>query len=223
MFVGHLAAAMVAKRIEPQISLGTAVLAAWLSDTLLGPFWIAGLDQMRYGSGRGAANYLVVTHVAWSHSLLTNALWGALLAGTYLWRRRYRRGAIVLFATVLSHWVLDWISHPPDMQLAPGLEHRFGLGLWTSVPATIVVEGGFWLLGIVLYLRATRPANRWGIYVFWIVAAFLTLAWYNNIAGPPPPNIPAAPFIGLVFSLLMVAWAYWMNRLRPTRDARQPA
>ena len=42
-------------------------------------------------------------------------------------------------ALVLSHWVLDFASHRPDMPLWPG-GPKVGLGLWYSLPATLVVE-----------------------------------------------------------------------------------
>ncbi|HWO01891.1 MAG TPA: hypothetical protein VNS63_21745, partial [Blastocatellia bacterium] len=129
-------------------------------------------------------------------------------------RRRYPRGAWVLFAAVLSHWLLDFVSFKNPV--APGVHQEFGLGLWYSVPATLIVEGGFWLLAIVVYVRATHPKNRVGIFAFWIVIALLTLAWYNNITGPPPPSTLAAGIFGLIFFSLSVAWAYWMNRLRPS-------
>jgi hypothetical protein len=103
------------------------------------------------------------------------------------------------------------------MPLAPGVHRYFGLGLWASVPATVIVEGGFWLLAVIMYVRATRPKHWAGVYAFWPVVALLTLAWYNNVAGPPPPNPRAAPVASLVFFSLAVAWAYWMNRLRPAR------
>jgi hypothetical protein len=223
MLVGHFAVGMVAKRVEPRISLGTAVLATMLADILMCFFWMAGVEQVVFKpTGRGAENYFVPIEVSWSHSLLMNAVWGALMAAAYYWRRRYPRGAVVLFAAVISHWVLDWIAWAPaTIPLAPGWHRYFGLGLWASVPATLVVEGGFWLLAIILYLGATRPANRWGIYVFWIVAAFLTLTWYNNIAGPPPPNPSVAPIASLIYFSLVVAWAYWMNHLRPASEQRQ--
>jgi hypothetical protein len=218
MLVGHVAVGMVAKRVEPRISLGAAMLAVMLADILMCFFWMAGVERVIFKPvGRGAENYFVPVEVSWSHSLLMGAVWGALLAG-YYWRRRYPRDAVVLFVAVISHWILDWIAWAPStIPLAPGLHRYFGLGLWASVPATMVVEGGFWLLAILMYLRATRPANRWGIYVFWIVAAFLTLSWYNNVAGPPP-NPQTAPIASLIFFSLVVAWAYWMNRLRPARD-----
>lgn len=140
-----------------------------------------------------------------------------MLALAYYLRRHYPRGAWVLFAAVLSHWVLDVVSHRPDMTLAPGIPTLLGLGLWTSIPATLIVEGGMWLAALVVYARATRPRNRAGTYVFWLVVALLTLVWYNNVTGPPPPNPSTAGISSLILFSMIVAWAYWMNRLRPAR------
>ena len=122
----------------------------------------------------------------------------------------------MLFAAVLSHALLDFVAWA-NFPLAPGIHRYFGLGLWTSVSATVLVEGGLWLLAIILYLRGTHAKGRAGIYAFWIVIAFLTLAWYRNIAGPPPPNPRTMAVSSLIFFSLIVAWAYWMNRLRPAR------
>ena len=217
MFVGHFAVGFIAKRVEPKLSLGTLVLAAMLADLLWPICMLAGIEHVQFKPGRGAANYLEATDIAASHSLLTDALWGALLAaGYYLWRR-YARGAWILLAVVLSHWLLDVASHRPDMPLAPGTSERFGLGLWASVVATIIIEGGFWLLAIILYVRATRAKTRAGVYVFWVAVGLLTLLWVNNIAGPPPPDPRTAPVFSLVIFSLAVAWAYWMNRLRPAQ------
>ena len=217
MLVGHLAAGFVAKRVEPKISLGTLVLASMLSDFLLYVFMVAGIEHVRFKPVRGAANYFDASDIGMSHSLLMTAIWGALFAGAYFLRRRYARGAWVLFMAALSHWLLDFVAHRPDMPLAPGAQMNLGLGLWTSVPATVIVEGGFWLLAIILYARATRPKKRTGVYAFWGVIALLTLAWYNNIAGAPPPSALAAGISGFIFFSLVVAWAYWMNRLRPAQ------
>ncbi len=215
MFVGHLAVGLVAKRIEPKLSLGTGVLAAMLVDLLWAIFLIAGIEHVHFKPGMGAGNYFDAYDIAMSHSLLMGAVWAALFAAAYFLRRHYPRGAWILFAAVLSHWFLDFVSHRPDMPLAPGVHRYFGLGLWNSIPATLIVEGGFWLVAIVLYIRATRPKNRAGVYAFWSVVALLTLAWYNNIAGLPPRNPHTAPIVSLIFFSLVVAWAYWMNRLRP--------
>src|ERR1700688_1912605 len=119
----------------------------------------------------------------------------------------------MIFAAVMSHWLLDFIAHRPDMPLAPGLHRHFGLGLWDSVTATYIVEGGMWLAAIILYTRATRPTARTGFYAFWIVVVFVTLAWRSNLTGPPPPSPMAMAVSSLIYFSCIVAWAYWINRL----------
>jgi hypothetical protein len=213
MFVGHLAIGLTGKRIEPRISLGTWMVAALLADLIVFPLLMGGIEHFR------AVPDVTVNRMAgdipYSHSLLMDAVWAALFAAAYFLLRRYPRGAWLLFAAVLSHWVLDFVSHRPDMLLAPGTHAAFGLGLWNSIPATLVVEGGFWLLAIIFYVRATRPKNRAGTYVFWIGVVLFTLAWYGNITAGMDPNPVRAGISGLIFFTLIVAWAYWINRLRP--------
>ena len=217
MLVGHLSVALVAKRIEPKISLGTWILAALLSDLIFFPLLIAGIEHIDVVPGANA-NRAVGRDIVYSHGLLMNVIWAALFAVIYSLRRRYPRGAVLLFAVVLSHWVLDLISHRPDMPLALGTTEVFGLGLWNSRPATLIVEGGFWLLAVILYARATHPIKRTGTYVFWIGVALLTLVWHGNIGGGIDPNPVRAGIGGLIAFGLMVAWAYWINRLRAARD-----
>lgn len=216
MFVGHLAVGLLAKRVEPQVSLGTWMLAALLADLLFFPFMLAGLEHVAAVPGV-TSNRVVGRDIAYSHSLLLDVVWAALFAAVYFLRRRYPRGAWLLAAAVLSHWVLDVISHRPDMALAPGGQQVFGFGLWNSIPATLIVEGGFWLLAIILYVRATRASKRAGVYAFWLGVALFTLLWLGNITAGIDPNPVRAGVGGLIVFSLMVAWAYWLNRLRPAR------
>ena len=194
MFVGHFAVSLIGKRLESKISLGTLVLAAMLPDFVTFVLMIAGIEGVRFKPGvvvtpaTRAIDALEVTEFTYSHSLLMGAIWGGLLAAFYFARRGNKRGAWIIFAAVISHWFLDFASHPPDMALAPGLTGRFGLGLWKSVPATLIVEGAFWLFAIVSYLQVTQAPHRAWVFVFWLPVAFLTLAWYGNITQPPPQN-----------------------------------
>lgn len=213
MFAGHLAIGLTGKRIEPKISLGSWMLAALLADLLVFPLLMAGIE--RFHALPGVATNRMVGDIPYSHSLLMDLVWAGLFAGAYLAGRRYWRGAWLLFAAVLSHWALDFISHRPDMQLAPGVPTKLGLGLWNSSPATLVVEGGFWIIAVIVYVRATKPTGRAGRYAFWIGVAFFTLAWYGNISAGLDPNPMRAGLSGLIFFSLIVAWACWINRLRP--------
>ena len=116
----------------------------------------------------------------------------------------------------MSHWVLDVISHPADMPLSPGVASRWGLGLWTSVPATIAIEGGVWLLALGLFVHHRDALPRGRQIVLWVGAALITAVWLGNIAGPPPANPAFAPLASLILFTVIVAWAYWIDRRRGT-------
>jgi membrane-bound metal-dependent hydrolase YbcI (DUF457 family) len=75
-----------------------------------------------------------------SHSLLAAIGWATLFALLYYAVKRYRAGAVLIWIGVVSHWVLDFVVHRPDLPLYPG-GPRLGLGLWNSILATVIVEG----------------------------------------------------------------------------------
>jgi uncharacterized membrane protein len=218
MLVGHCAIAFAGKRAEPALSLGTLMAAAILSDLLGFVLILAGVEHWTFKPRFAGINAVDLDRIAWSHGLLPNVLWAAAFAGGYYLLRRRVTGSWILFAAVMSHWVLDFISHRADMPLTPGLSTRFGLGLWTSVPATLAVEGLLWLIALAVYVRATRSTGRAGVVGFWLMIVFVTLSWVNNItAAPPAGSLTIAAITSLTFFTLLVAWAYWMNRARKTR------
>jgi hypothetical protein len=223
MLMGHFAAAfgakgLVAKRTEPALSLGTLVFAAMLADVLAFTLVAPGIEHFRIATDV-QRNRLIGENILYSHSLLMDVLWGALLAVAYFLWRRHARGAWILFAAVVSHWVLDLVSHRPDMRIAPGISGVFGLGLWNSIPATLIVEGGMWVLAIVLYVRATRSAKRTGAYVFWAGVVILTLAWIGNIRTVPSSGAGVAALTSLIFFSCAIGWAYWVDRARSSSSA----
>ena len=136
MFVGHIAIGMAAKRVEPKLSLGTTIFAAVLVDLLAFIFLIAGIEH--FDSVPGATSNGVIGHdIAFSHSLLMGAIWGAAFVGIWFLRKRNPRGALLLFAAVVSHWLLDAATHRPDMPIFPGSITHVGLGLWNSGPGPL--------------------------------------------------------------------------------------
>jgi membrane-bound metal-dependent hydrolase YbcI (DUF457 family) len=214
MFIGHFAAALAAKRLAPRVSLGTLTLAAAFPDLLIFPLLIFGVEHAAIQPGITVVNALNLYDYPISHSLVMDAVWGALLAAIYYLRRRSPRAAWVIVALVVSHWVLDFLSHRPDMPLAPGVYRYFGLGLWNSPAATFLVEGLLWAAGLVLYVRATHPLRRAGIYGVWTMVAALTLLWLTSLRGTPPPNMPAVIVVNLALLAAVLGWAYWIDRIR---------
>jgi len=216
MLVGHCAVALAGKRAELKLSLSTLMAAAVLADLLAFVFILLGIEHWTINPGKAGIYAVDLDRVAWSHGLLPDLLWAGLLAGGYFLWTRQLKGTWILFAAVMSHWILDFVSHRPDMPIAPGLDGRYGLELWTSVPGTLLVEGLMWLIALVLYVRATRASKPTGIYVFWAMITFVSLAWINNITAIPPPGLTltAEAITSLTFFTVLVAWAYWMDRVR---------
>ena len=217
MFVGHLAVGFAAKKAAPRASLGTAMLAVTFADLLWPALLLAGLEEVRIAPGITAVTPLDFVSYPISHSLLADLVWGAALGGLYYARRRDARGAAVLAACVVSHWVLDFASHRPDMPILPG-GARYGLGLWYSVPATVAVELAMGALGLAIYLRATKAADRTGSIALWSLVAFLLAVYAANLLGPPPPD-PRTLAWAANASWLLVAWAYWIDRHRRERPS----
>jgi len=218
MLVGHFAVAFGARRLDRTLSLGTLTLAAMFSDVLWALFMLAAVEHVDIRPGvRGAASYLVMTDVAWSHSLLMAAAWSVVFAGVYFALWGNKRGSALLLLVVISHWLLDFISSPPALPLSPWHPERLGLGLWSSVPATLLVEGGAWLAAIILYMRGTRATGPSGVVALLAGSALLTVVWLDNIAGPPHAPRPQ-PIGALIVFSLFVGWTFWINRLRPVRS-----
>ncbi|HXY52817.1 MAG TPA: hypothetical protein VEI01_25450 [Terriglobales bacterium] len=219
MFVGHYGIGLAAKRFAPQTSLGTLILAALLADLLAWTLVVAGTEHFAIQPGITATNSLDLYDYPISHSLATDAVWGALLAAGYYFVRRYWIGSLLIFLVVLSHWFLDLIAHRADMPLLPGLPRYYGLGLYNSRIGMIAVEGLIWLGGVVIYLRATTSKKRLGTAVLWIGVAALTWVWLFSLRGlPPPGTIVQVATWSLAFMSVTVVWAYWIDDMRVVKD-----
>lgn len=214
MFIGHFALAFASKKVEPGVSLATSFLAAQLADSLWPVLILTGAERVTIAPGDTVVTPLRFDSYPYSHSLLFLVVWGALFAGIHFAARRRRRAALVLGALVVSHWILDFVSHRPDMPLAPGLPEKVGLGLWSSLPATLVVEGLLFAAGVRLALGATRARDgigRWGLFGF---IAFLVVAYVAALAGPPPPTVAALGWTSLAIPVVLLPFIAWVDRHR---------
>jgi hypothetical protein len=118
-----------------------------------------------------------------------------------------------LAAGVVSHWVLDFASHRPDMPLAPGIPLKLGLGLWNSVPATLAVECAMFAAGVWLYVSGTRARDGVGRWALWALIALLVAIYFAAAFGPPPPSARAVA-LSTVPGVLLAFWGTWADRHR---------
>ncbi|HMC78234.1 MAG TPA: metal-dependent hydrolase [Vicinamibacterales bacterium] len=213
MFIGHFALGLAAKRATPRVSLALLFGAAQLADLLWPVFLATGLEQVRIDPGNTAFTPLDFVSYPYSHSLLLLLVWGVLLALLSRPFTRGRRVFAVIAALVASHWLLDFVTHRPDMPLYPG-GAKFGLGLWNSIPATAAIEVPLFAAGVWIYSRVTHPRDRTGKWAFGSLIVTLLLIYVANIFSPPPPSVPVLTIVAIAGGVLFTAWSGWADRHR---------
>jgi membrane-bound metal-dependent hydrolase YbcI (DUF457 family) len=216
MFIGHFAAGFAVKKVEFTPSLGTMFMATQFVDLLWPVFILLGLETVEIDPGNTVVTPLNFVHYPWTHSLVGALVWAVLFGGIYFAIRKNLKASLWLAGLVVSHWVLDLISHRPDLPLSPDESVMVGLGLWNSLTATIIVEGGIFALGVYLYVQATRALNKKGKYALIGLVAFLLITYFMNLFGPVPPSAEAIPYSALSMWLL-IAWGYWIDRNREVK------
>jgi membrane-bound metal-dependent hydrolase YbcI (DUF457 family) len=215
MFIGDFAVGLAAKSVKPSISLGTYFVAVQFVDLLWPTLLVLGIEQVAIEPGITEMTPLNFLHYPITHSLVMALVWA--LAGFllyYMWKKDARAG-ILIAACVASHWVLDFITHRPDLPLTLAESTKVGLGMWDNKILTVLVETLLFAAGLFLYLRSTHTKDKTGTYAFWGLIVFLLVIHVSNVFGPPPPNVEAIAWAGQL-QWLFVIWAYWADAHRTT-------
>lgn len=213
MFIGHLAVALAAKRATPKVSLGVLFAAAQLPDLVWPVLVLTGTEKVMIEPGVTAFTPLNFVSYPWSHSLLMVAVTGAVFGLLYRWRTRDTAGGVVIALLAISHWVLDWVSHRPDLPLVPG-GGLHGLGLWNSIPATLAIEGAMFIAGVASYAACTKARDGVGRYAFWSLILFMCVIYVADRFSPPPPSANAIAGVGIVAGIVLYFWGNWSDRHR---------
>lgn len=220
MFVGHYGPSLAAKAAKNSIPLWILFIAAQLLDVFWSVFVLLGIEKVHIAPGITATNPLDLYYMPYTHSLLGAMLW-SIAAGVayYVFRRAegWSAGAIV-GAAVLSHWVLDWLVHRPDLPLYDN-SFKVGLGLWNYPAFAFMLEIAVLFGGMSLYMKTTKAvarSGRFGIVIF----GFVMLAVQAYVFfGPPPTSDKAAATTALVSYLAFAGIAYWLEGKRAPRAA----
>lgn len=218
MFLGHFAMGFAAKRVAPAVSLGTFFLAAQFADLLWPNLVLLGVERLAIRPGITAVTPLEFISYPYSHSLLALLLWGFLFGLVHWLVRRSPAAGVTIGAVVVTHWLLDWVAHRPDLPFTFAGDARVGLELWRSIPATVAVELALLAVGSAVYARVTRPrdaAGKWGLAGIIVLLLAIQLA---AVFGPPPPSTAAVVWSAQAVWLLVLL-GYWVDRHRYTTVA----
>jgi hypothetical protein len=217
MFIGHYALAFGAKRIAPAVSLGTLFLACQFADLLWPTLLVLGWETVAIDPGNTLVTPLNFISYPYSHSFVMLVMWAAVFGLAYRAIKGWRPVAIyTVAALVLSHYVLDVITHRPDLPITVSGSRRLGVGLWNYPGTTLAVESALFILGAALYLGATRARDRTGRLALWSLIVVLAAVYFSALYGPPPPSVAAVAGAGHLL-WLFVLWGYWVDRHRVPR------
>lgn len=215
MFVGHYGPSFAIRAVRPDIPLWVLFVAAQLVDIAWTVLVLAGIEKLRIVPGITAASPLDLYYMPYTHSLVAALLWSVAAAVvcrlTFGWRGW--SAAAWVGAAVLSHWMLDWLVHRPDLPLY-GNAAKTGLGLWNYLWLSLALEMLVLLSGVWLYLtktRATSTAGRIGPIVFVLLMLAIQIASLI-VSLPPSPAMVAAS--GLGGYLVFAAISGWIDRKR---------
>jgi membrane-bound metal-dependent hydrolase YbcI (DUF457 family) len=133
------------------------VLAAYSNDVLKLGFRAVGLEStstLYEDIQRGVTAY-IPGNMPWSHGLFISVVWSVLAASLAYLFYRDRKTAGIIGLVVISHWLLDFIVHPPELPLLFNESRLVGLGLWTSHTGLIIsgiLEIVMLAVGLTMYL-----------------------------------------------------------------------
>lgn len=202
MFVGHYAAAMAAKAIEPKAPMWTLAAAAQLVDIGWSAFIIAGVEHARVDPALPGST-LVLYDMPWTHSLPAALIWSlaAALLAMLLLRTSWTGGAAIGL-TVFSHWVLDLLVHRPDLELWPG-GARVGLALWDYPVPEQALEIGLIAICGAMWVASRKSLGRAAWPAIGFVAFLVTLQIVAMLAPQPGGELP--PQAGATILAIYVA------------------
>jgi len=216
MLVGYIGAGLAAKAFAPRIGLGSLMAAAFLLDILLWLFVILHLERAAVPDDFATRHALIYTF-PWSHGLAEAVFWS--LAAGFVWTwsggegKYFASAPAVIAATAFSHWVLDFIVHPPEMPLwGPG-SPVLGLGLGQSL--ALYLEGGLAALGLGLFLWRRRPGPVPRAVVVGMVLFASMLSAANAFAATPTASVPTTAGASLLAMAAVVIVSALADRAVP--------
>ncbi|WP_165185138.1 hypothetical protein [Caulobacter soli] len=210
MFVGHYAAALAAKAVQPKAPFWTYVLGAQLVDVAWAGLVLAGVERISLDPHLPGSP-LVLSYIPYTHSLPAVAVW-ALAAGlaAYFLLKLPRVAAVAIGLVVLSHWGLDFLVHRADLPLWFG-GPKVGLGWWNAPVPEQALEMGLLAMAAAAWgwRRGLQGHSGWSAPLFVVLLVTVQLA---SILAPPTGGPSQMVIASLSAYLLATLFAWLMDQ-----------
>jgi hypothetical protein len=209
MFLGHFAVAFATKRFAPKTSLWLLMFAAQFLDILWAVLVIFDAEHLRISPGITRVCPIDFYDFPLSHSLPMVLTWGVGFGLIYFMATNQVKVSWILGGLVVSNWILDVVVHRPDL-LVFGEGRYWGLGLWNSLPGTLLVEGGLFAAGVWIYRISTKAKDEAGQFGFYGLIVFILALYIAPFLFPLPSNPLVVAFAAQVI-LIVLLWAFWLD------------
>lgn len=220
--INHAATALLVKRRYPQASFVLLLVSVQLMELLWVVFNALGLERTQTEATVTTVGDIHLAFMPYSHSVLSGVV---LAVVTGLIAARVSGYAGIGWATgwgVISHLILDLVTHEPDIALAPWIAApKLGLGLYSAAPLiAFLAELGFGVLCWWIW-RGTP-----GLLALIVLFNLANLSMFSaSIPGPEQwlagkPGLIVAVIAGqIAVTLFLVGWLARRDKRPRTNNA----
>ncbi|MEQ1755075.1 MAG: hypothetical protein ABL973_13190 [Micropepsaceae bacterium] len=201
MFIGHYAPALALRTVKGSPGLATGFVAVQLID--VGFFSLSYFGIEKWAANPTITGFTPVDlyFMPYTHSILGTVIWAAVAGGVIAVLAPAGKRllpALITFALVASHWVLDLAVHRHDLGILGDAGTKLGFGLWDFPLIEMPLELGLLVGGFTLYMNASTPRNWFGTVTPWIVMIALLAAQAVNWFTPPAADTATFSGMGLL-------------------------
>lgn len=211
MFIGHFAPAFIAAAVSPdRPRLATMFVAAQLVDWGFFALAAIGVERMRIDPAASTMVPFDLYHMPYTHSLVGAGIWAAAFLGIVGIHRRDFAVGLLAGLVVLSHWLLDWLVHVPDLTI-DGTPPKFGLGLWNYPAVAMPLELLLTLGAFAFYMRRTRGPAGPPLVLLGVMLLFQLVNWF----APHPQSAGLFLYLqALIAFAVLTVIAAWVGENR---------
>ena len=205
--------ALIAKKIEPKVSLGWYFGAALWLDLVWAVFLWLGIENLDIDPALQGVWPVKMDDIAMSHSVMMVIIWAVIVGCTFFYRRKRSIAAWLMGGLVMGHWGLDYLFHRADLALFPWSPGHLGWGIWDSLTMTVAIHFGVFGLGILMYIWAVKSDYLKVKSQFWLMMIVIAGVGLGSLITTPQDQGDVMNAGFLLWTLIPIG--FWIDHKRP--------
>lgn len=184
--VDHAATALLVRRRYPRVPLVPLLVSVQTMELAWVVLNYAGIERTFTDARVDSVANLHLAYMPFSHSIVT-AVGAAFLVRWIASQKKQPQVGAALAIGLVSHLVLDLLTHARDIAVVPGAHSMFGTGLYARAPITaFFIELAYGVGCWWVYIRGRSERTAWrGLLAFVVIGNLLNLSFLSpRIPGP---------------------------------------